>query len=65
LNPRPFGIEPESTALDRSATSTLLNIGSPFYTSMNNIGSQIHTIVKIFKPINFLSEFIYLALDFL
>ena len=24
LNPRPFGIEPESTALDHSATSTLL-----------------------------------------
>jgi len=26
LNPRPFGIEPKSTALDHSATSTFLNI---------------------------------------
>ena len=36
LNPRPFGIEPESTALDHSATSTFLSLMLKLSISLNS-----------------------------
>ncbi len=51
MNPRPFGIEPESTALDHSATSTFLQIKYLLLSSFNSM-SYSHTyqyIIQYYK----------------
>ena len=50
MNPRPFGIEPESTALDHSATSTFLQISTFAYFH----STFVHFIYKYLKFLDFI-----------